>query len=241
MKTKDLLLLQQQANEDIKLLKDLEIKKYKSEIKLLKEKIDELCKLIDMKQLPKDKKISKEVSKYSKYIIPIETKSKILDDNITEFSQEDTDIELTINENALDIYFGECLYEDVLIDEIGYNIEDMLSFISVDFYEHETQTSDILSGKNPMFNFQLIFKVDINENLINYLENDKILVEVYTIRDNNKNNIGKGEIKLKDLINIENSEESISRVISSEVPIYSTEKNNLKIATIYYKMRMRKP
>ena len=242
-RTKDLLLLQQQANEDIKLLKELEIKKYKAEIKLLKEKIEELCKLIDMKKLPKDKTLSKEPSRYMQSIsIPVEPKkSKLLDDNITEFSQEDTDVELGINENALDIYFGECLYEDVLSDEIGYNLEDMLSFFSVDFYVHETQTSDILSGKNPMFNFQLIFKVDINENLLNYLENNYIVVEVYTIRDNNKNVIGKGEVKLKELLDIENNEESISRVISSEVPIYHAEKNNLKIATIYYKMRMRKP
>ena len=94
-------------------------------------------------------------------------------DNLTELSQEDTEVELAVNENALDIYFGECIYEEGINDEAGYdNLDNMLSFFSVDFYVHETQTSDILSGRNPMFNFQVIFKVIVNESLLNYLEND---------------------------------------------------------------------
>ena len=38
-----------------------------------------------------------------------------------------------------------------------------MSFLCADFFIHETQTSDILNGKNPMFNFQLTFKVNVDE------------------------------------------------------------------------------
>ena len=106
---------------------------------------------------------------------------------------------------------------------------------------HETQTSDILNGKNPMFNFQLIFKVDINENFLNYLENEKIMVEVYSLRDNDQKIIGKGEIVLKILLDMENSNEYTIKQISSEIPIFYINNENLKIATLYYKMRMRRP
>ena len=244
--TKDLLLIQQQINEDYKLLKEKDVEKYKSEIKILKQKIEELCKLIDMKNMqsipPKYTSTSiVESTKYNRPVSSLDQKKSKQEDNYTDISQDDTEIELGVNENALDIYFGECAYEDELGNELGYSVEDLLSFFSVDFYMHETQTSDILNGKNPMFNFQLIFKVDVNENLLNYLENDKLIVEVYSIRDNDKKIIGKGEINLKKLIDIENSNDSTLREISSEVPIYYINDNKFKIANLYYKMRMRKP
>ena len=237
--TKNLLLIQQQVNDDNKKLQDFEAQKFKSEIKMLKAKIEELCKLIDMKKLPKEYSSLKSTAKYT--IPVIQKKSTILDDNITEFSQEETEVDLAINENALDVYFGECLYEEELSEELGYNIEDMLSFFSVDFYEHETQTSDILSGKNPMFNFQIIFKVDVNESLLNYLDNDGIIIEVYSIRDNVQMIFGEGKISLKELLDIEYSNDATSRVINSEVEIFHNKNRGLKVATLYYKMRMRKP
>lgn len=238
--TKDLLLIQQQINEDYKFLKEKEIEKYKSENKLLKQKIEELCKLIDLKTMPPQYTSLKESISYNKPISLEQKKSSLLDDN-TEYSQEETELELGVNENALDIFFGECVYEKELSNELGYDLDDMLSFFSVDFYMHETQTSDIINGKNPMFNFQLIFKVDINENFLNYLENEKIIVECYSLRDNVQKIIGKGEIPLKKLLDLENSKENTNKQISSEISIFYINKDNLKIATLYYKMKMRKP
>ena len=105
---------------------------------------------------------------------------------------------------------------------------------------HETQTSDILIGKNPRFNFKLIFKVDINESLLNYLENDFMKVEFYSIRDNVQVKFGDGKISLKELLEIENAYNTTSRMINSEYPIFYNKNPNLKVATIYYKMSMRK-
>ena len=243
--TKNLLLIQQQVNDDNKKLQDFELEKFKYENKILNQKIEDLCKLIDMKKAPQEYTTSlKETYKFTKPISvePKTSKTNILDDNITEFSQEETEVELAVNENALDIYFGECVYEEGIEDEIGYEVLDnMQSFFSVDFYVHETQTSDILVGKNPMFNFQLIFKVDINESLLNYLENDFMEVEFYSIRDNVQMKFGDGKISLKELLEIENAYNTTSRVINSECPIFYNKNPNLKVATIYYKMRMRKP
>jgi len=102
------------------------------------EKGEDLCKLIDMKKAPQEYTTSlKETYKFTKPISvePKTSKTNILDDNITEFSQEETEVELAVNENALDIYFGECVYEEGIEDEIGYkDLDNMQSFFSVDFY-----------------------------------------------------------------------------------------------------------
>ena len=243
--TKNLLLIQQQVNDDNKKLQEYEIEKFKGENKMLKQKIDDLCKLIDMKKLPQEYYTTslKETNKYATSPIPMGQKSQSgnVPDNLTELSQEDTEVELAVNENALDIYFGECVYEEGITDEVGYDdLDNMLSFFSVDFYVHETQTSDILSGKNPMFNFQVIFKVIVNESLLNYLENDFVELEIYSIRDNIQMKFGKGQVSLKELMEVENMNNP-SRVINSECPIFSDKNPNLKVATIHYKMCMRKP
>ena len=249
--TKSLLLTQQQINDDMKQLQEYDNKKYQAEVKLLKSKIEDLIKLIDVNNLPKEylvqdpvtgKVMLKDKNALLNEIIPAEQKNAdLLDDNITEFSEDETDAELSMNENALDIFFGECIYEDGLAEELGFNIDHMLSFFSVDFFIHETQTSDILNGKTPMFNFQLTFKVDVNENLINYLDSEFINIDIYSLRDNVQNIFGKGKISLKELIEVENSPQSSTRVINSICSVYYIKDPNLKIASIHYKMRMRKP
>ena len=111
--TKNALLIQQQINTEYKKERDFENEKNKNEIKLLKNKIEELCKLIDIQNMSKDinnNTISDpnltQTLKYPK-TMPLANKPNLLEDKLTEESQEETEIELTINENALDVYFGE--------------------------------------------------------------------------------------------------------------------------------------
>ena len=204
--TKALLTTLQQIIDETKQLQEVDKMKYQTEVKILRDKIDELVKLIDVDKLPKEflvqdplsgQPVLKDKNEILNELIPSEKKeAKLLDDRITEFSEDDTEVELSMNENALDIFFGECVYEDGLSEELGFNIDHILSFFSVDFYVHETQTSDILNGKTPQFNFQITFKVDMNEKFITYLESEYIYIDIYSLRDNVQNIFGKGKIKL---------------------------------------------
>ena len=241
--TKNSLLIQQQINTEYKRERDFENEKNKSEIKLLKNKIEELCKLIDIKNMPKDINAYSEnnLTQTYKYprTMPLVNKPNLLEDKLTEESQEETEIELTMNENALDVYFGECIYEKDLEDKIGYDMDDMLSFFTVDFYMHETQTSDILNGPNPMFNFQILFKVDVNEGFLNYLKNEYLSIEVYSLRDNVQVILGEGKISLNELL--ENNPNLPRQLINGECDIFYKKSRNLKIATLHYQMKMVKP
>ena len=249
--TKALLTTLQQINDETKKLQEIDKLKYNAEIKLYKQKIEDLIKLIDIDKLPNEyivldpitgQPMLKDKNEILNEMIPSEQKDvKLLDDRISEFSDDDTDIELSMNENALDIFLGECVYEDGLSEELGFNVDNMLSFFSVDFFIHETQTSDILSGKTPQFNFQISFKVDMTEKLITYLESEYIYIDIYSLRDNVQSIFGKGKISLKELVEVEKSAQSTTRVINSIVSLYYVSDPNLKVASIHYKMRMRKP
>ena len=250
-KTKSLLTIQQQINDDMKLVQDCDQKKYNSEVKQLKQKIDELCKLIDIERLPKEylvkdpnsnKPVLRDTTSLLNDLIPAGQKDpKYLNDVITEFSKDESEPDFSMNENAVDIYFGECEFEDGLEPQVGFKVENIMSFISVDFFIHQTQTSSIVSGKTPMYNLQLTFRVNVDEHLLNYLESDYINIEVYYLRDNVQSILGKGKIPLVELINIESNNKTNSRVINNVCSIYYIQEPSLKIASIHYKMRMRSP
>ncbi len=247
-KTKSLLQIQQQINEDMKKIQNSDIKKYKIEIQNYKDKIEELCKLIDIKNIPKEyipknligltdtNKLNTLLNKRTN----LKESDDLMFDKISEFSKDENETDFSLNENAVDLYLGECNYEDGIDSEIGFNLEDMRSFLCVDFFLHETQTSNVLLGKDPMFNLQITYRVNIDENLLNYLESEYIYIEIYYLRDNEQVILAKGKIPLIDLINIK-SDNTNSRVINKVCPCYSINDNGLKIASLHYKMRTRNP
>ena len=250
-KTKSLLTIQQQINTDMKLVQECDEKKYQSEVKQLKQKIEELCKLIDIERLPKEylmqdpnskKTILRDTNALIRDLIPSDQKDpNLLNDRITEFSKDESEPDFSMNENAVDIYLGECEYEEGIEPQLGFKVDNIMSFITVDFFIHETQTSNIMGGKTPMFNIQLTYRVKVDEQFLNLLESDYIYVEVYYLRDNVQSILGKGKIPLVDLVNAEKNNKTNSRVVNHVCSIYYIQDPSLKIASIHYKMRMRTP
>ena len=114
----------------------------------------------------------------------------------------------------------------------------MSKIISVDFYLHETQTSNLMSGKKPNYNFQLSFKIIEDENFILYLQDEYILIELYYLKNNTQIIFANGKIKLSQLIQIENDLKT--RVVHGYIEMYYIEDSSIKLCDIKYKMRMRK-
>ena len=113
-----------------------------------------------------------------------------------------------------------------------------MSFISVDFYLHETQTSNLMSGQRPNYNFQLSFKVNEDENFITYLQDEYIIIELYYLQDNTQKIFANGKIKLAQLIQIENDPKT--RVVHGYIEMFCINDSSIKLCDIKYKMRMRK-
>jgi len=259
-KTKSLLQIQQQINEDQLKLFNEEKKILKAQNDKLMKRCEELAKLIDMERLPKEKEYL--LHKSNAVISAGELKRELgfeemsrakylnkMPDEITEFSKDENETEYGINENALDLYLGEALLEEGLEKELGFKLANMMSFLTVDFYLHDTQTSNLLSGSKPIYNFQVSFKVKEDEHLIYYLESDYILIDIYYIKDNVQALLGRGKISLKQIIELENFQNNLynsiqleqKRVSNGICQIFYSKDENLLIASIHYKMRMRHP
>ena len=178
----------------------------KSEIKFLKDQIIKLRDLIDKDKIPiqieninKDETISeisinKELKE--KEINLLRLSQRMLDSKITGFSI-DSESDYGENENALDLYITYGTFDREIVEsKLNIPLENLSSFLTVDFYLHETQCSNLTIGPRPNYNLQLTFKVIADEYFINFLEGDYIIVELYTMKDNIQKIIANGKIEL---------------------------------------------
>ena len=250
--TKNLLSLQQKICDDLQKEKN-EIEKISAyNVRKLKQELERISK---KSILDRDKVIThkKGANKYASVLDnEIKDASQEILDNITEFTIDDKESVLGINENALDLYLGESNYNDILsnilLKDYNYSIKssELMSFITVDFYMHPLQTSNIANGINPLFNLQLKYIVNEDDHFIKYINsNEGIIVTVYFIKDNKQFLLAKGNINLNELVKNFNYNDNkeidySSNIVNNICNLYYKEDTTILIGHISYKMRLRK-
>ena len=252
-KTKNILSIQQQLIDDIKKKSEAESKLYIKQINSLKDKLRRLTEFVDRRNLPADfdltgiygkdnipstkikEKEKKEIYD-NEYNIDINNKS--IYTSITGFSK-DSEEEFAVDENCLDLYITRANFDiESIQNRLGIPIDNLKSFISVDFYLHETQVSNLMTGQKPNYDFQLSFKVSVDENFIIYLQDDFILIELYYLKNNTQTIFASGKIMLNQLIQIE--QDPRTRVVNGYIEMFCIDDSSIKMCDIKYKMRMRK-
>ena len=257
--TQNILANQQQLNDDLKKKQEIEKKLYMNQINSLRK----IAELVDRRNIPADfdlkilynkeirhKEKEEEEEKNIKDINNINKISEINDINkdminrsvytsITGFSKDSNEESISIDENYLDLYITSANFDiEGIQNKLGVEIDNLMSFISVDFYLHETQTSNLMTGQKPNYNFQLSFKVIEDENFILYLQDEFIIIELYYLKNNTQTIFANGKIKLSQLIQIETDPKT--RVVHGYVEMYYIDDASIKLCDIKYKMRMRK-
>ena len=236
----------QKINEDLKKKQEVEKKLYMNKINSLRK----LANLVDRKNIPADFDMNllykKEHTMHEKdEEIPIikdinqDINNRSVYTSITGFSKDSNEEDISVDENYLDLYITSANFDgEGVQNKLGIEIDDLMSFISVDFYLHETQTSNLMSGQKPNYNFQLSFKVIDDENFIRYLQDEYILIELYYLKNNTQIIFANGKIKLSQLIQIE--ADLKTRVIHGYIEMFYINDGSIKLCDIKYKMRMRK-
>ena len=114
----------------------------------------------------------------------------------------------------------------------------LLSFLTVDFYNHDTLHSSIAEGLDSNFNFQVGYKVISDDFFIKHLETGFIKFEIYCSEGMDALKLGECSISLRDLLN-KNKVSGVSGVVKSTVSINSDRGDIVGI--VNFKMRMRLP
>ena len=75
------------------------------------------------------------------------------------------------NENVIDVYLGHLRLEQGPFTQPDGTVVTPSVFLSVDFLEHVTQTTEVVSDLSPTFDKTFVYTVVMNEFLQYYLQN----------------------------------------------------------------------
>jgi Ca2+-binding EF-hand superfamily protein len=163
-----------------------------------------------------------------------------------EFVEGDT--EVGTDENVLDIWLGEGEYYEIALQQALRDhlaeTGEYVTFIGVDFFDHETQTTSLCEGLRPYFNLHISYKVKVNDFFIKYLEKDFITLEVHASKGNKHVTFAIGKISLKEILNRTSplaDANTRTSMIESAVTLLNVKDNRTSMGVLRYKLRMRYP
>jgi len=105
------------------------------------------------------------------------------------------DIELKENEDLLVLSIHSISYSD--IEGLDASAS---TFLVVDFYEHEPQTSDVVQGVKPRLDTSFQFVVAVDNFFIGYMNSRNVIVEVNKVNGLDYSVIGAAEIPLRQML-----------------------------------------
>ena len=107
------------------------------------------------------------------------------------------------DQNYLDFFIGEANLDEQAISKLipnGETIKNPLSFLTIDFYNHDTIHTGITEGLKTNYDFQVSFKVQVDEFFIMFLETESLIMELYVSNGADATRIGYAELNLKSLV-----------------------------------------
>jgi hypothetical protein len=164
----------------------------------------------------------------------------------SEFSFATLETDLKHEENVLDFavdkgeYYGNSLLQ--VVDSDFVSEKGLLTFITVEFYDHDTKATDVVNGLTPSYSTLFSFKNKIDDYYIQFLQGNRVKLEIFINKAQRVQKIGFGNVALRELIerDYDTMEGMKAPVINGLINIMSSANPSLRIGSIKYKMRMRR-
>ena len=122
-----------------------------------------------------------------------------------------------------------------------YDVRNIQTLITVDFFNHDTQSSSVCEGLQPIYNLQVAYRIPVDEFFIKYMETEFFKIEIYASLGQELPLIGKCLVPLKDLIfKNQTALPGVSAVLNTCESFFSPDSSE-RIGSIMVKLRMRHP
>lgn len=150
----------------------------------------------------------------------------------------DGDTVIDITQNLFDLLIIDAEFNPHSLPKNIVN-SDFATFLTVDFYDHESQISSICPGLSPQYDIHMSFVVEIDHLSMTYFHEGKAIIDVHISQGDKYLTIARCEILLNGLIEA-SKPESLSKIIQSTAVLYSAFDDKI-IGYLRYKMKMRQP
>lgn len=102
---------------------------------------------------------------------------------MSEFSKFSEESNLKEEENVLDLIIHKGEFDKAslvqALDGEAIAEEAMHSFLSIEFYDHDTKTTDMTEGFRPLYSTQFAFKNKVDDYYLAYLDRKLAKVELF--------------------------------------------------------------
>lgn len=126
---------------------------------------------------------------------------------MSEFSAVTNESEVSPQENILDILISKASFDQSKLAQIlgGGSAREVLpsavqTFVTVDFFNHETKHGGLCEGFEPAYQTQFSFKNSIDDFYLQHLEKSTLILEFFMTRAQNAVKIGSAKVALSKLI-----------------------------------------
>lgn len=157
--------------------------------------------------------------------------------------------EVRSDENVLDFVIQDAEYyydafKSVLDEkELVLHSKTLVTFVTLDFYNHDTETSQLAEGYRPLYNTQFSFKNRVDDFYVQFIQRNTMKMDIYISKNNAAVHLGRAEINLRELVEREVGVQDAAwrtPVVQKTVRIMGARGDQL-IGNLRFKMRMRKP
>jgi len=160
-----------EMEKEKEIINNAELNKLQLQLKSANNRIEELVKLADFR-----------ARTYKDNMLKSGLGFKPYDEGASEFS-DITESEISTNENTMDVLVRGCELDELVLRKLlsgkVMDLEGLQTMVALDFYNHDTQNSEVTEGLKPNYNFQVAYRVNVNEELINYMENEFLRVDLF--------------------------------------------------------------
>lgn len=250
-KAQSLLTLKNEMENEKSSMFSSEIEQLKIQLRSAQQRTEELARLADFRanrviQLERNQRLN--IYDEDNRIVGSKTQITVgeLDNTAAEFVETGT--EVAHNENILDLWIGEAEFyqsalEQTLRGQVSV-IANFLTFLTVDFYNMETQTTSLCESLKPKYNIHISFKVNVSDFFIKTLENGYIYLETHASKADSHVSFARLQIPLNVLLQRSSAVSDINTktgVVEAMSTYISNFDGKTSVGTQNYKMRMRYP
>uniref|UniRef100_A0A8C3GN55 RPGRIP1 like n=1 Tax=Cairina moschata TaxID=8855 RepID=A0A8C3GN55_CAIMO len=228
-KTRNMLIVQHKINKDYQTEVEVVTHKMESLQKDYELKLEKYVHLLDIRaarirkleaQL-RDVVYGTKQHKFRPEILP--------DDSVDEF---DETLHLERGENLFEIHISRVIFSSAAVHAFGDH--EPASFCTYAFYDFELQTTPVVCGQNPLYDFTSQYLVQVDDCFLHYIQRNSITLEVHHAYGTDYKTVAACQLKLHEIL------EKNGKIYSTAV-LVGIKGNIQNYGTVEYWIRLRVP
>ncbi|KAJ7360419.1 Protein fantom [Desmophyllum pertusum] len=217
-KTRNMLIIQHKINKDYQTEVERVTKKMSEDKKEYDLKMQEYAQLLDIRA----DRIRKLESQMRDIAYGTKQYKAPASEQESEFEEMDSTVELERGQNIFEIHIDKVIFSQEAIKE--FEDGEPVTFVTYEFFEHELQTTPVVKGTRPEFNFTSQYLVRVDDFFLHYLQKESTLIEIHRAFGTDYKTVAACQLKFRDLLEKPHGRvHSTAKLIGSRPPCQGVE------------------